>query len=227
MLLAAWLFDQANLVANVIYPRQAEALGRSGDRIGVVTLGLTTAEVIALAMAPCAALLLGPGALVIDWLLPSYRPGLAAAGGLVVAAAALGVAMPLRYALVTLGRTPSMLMATVLAAAAALAGACWFATHGGTLVQIALTSAAAAVFCLMLMLGLCCTAGAPLRLAARVGAAVVYALGGALAIGPAHDAPLGVWCAAAVAWCAGPLAILARAWTVTPDHAGDAGKDRS
>ena len=178
-------------------------------------------------MAPCSALLLGPGTLLIEWLLPSYRPGLAAVSGLVVAAAALGVAMPLRYALVTIGRTPSMLMATVLAAFASLAGACWFATRGGTLVHIAGASAAAAVFCLLLMLALCCAAGGAARGAARVGAAAVYACGGALALGPAHDAPLGVWCAVAAAWCAGPLVMLARRWTVAPSGEDDAGKDAS
>ncbi len=227
MLLAAWLFDQANLVANVIYPRQAESLGRSGDRVGVVALGLGTAEVIALAMAPCSALLLGPGTLVIDWLLPSYRPGLTAASGLVIGAAALGVAMPLRYSLVTLGRTPAMLLATVLAALSSLAGAYWFATHEGTLVHIALSSAAAATFCLVLMVTLCCAAGGPIRSAVRVCVAVVYAFGGAMALGPAHDANLGVWFAGAAAWCAGPMVLLAQRLVSRPLCAGDHGKDPS
>jgi O-antigen/teichoic acid export membrane protein len=208
--MAAWAFDQANLIANVIYPRLGETLGRTSDPTDVHRLGLRTAELIALAMVPCAGLLLSVGVPILDWLLPKYREGLVAAGGLIAAAAVLGVSMPLRYALLTTGRTLSMLAVTGVAAGLSLCAGIWVLSHGGELYDISWTSATAASICLALMVLLC--AGPHRRLWAvstRVLLVSLYTALGACAIGDPRDATPLHWLGVAV-WCIGPSWLLAQ-----------------
>jgi O-antigen/teichoic acid export membrane protein len=159
IVMGAWAFDQSNLVANVVFPRLGEALGRTNDVSNVMRLGLRTAEVIALVMAFCVAALLVAGVPLASWLLPAYRPGLSAAGGLVVAAAMLGVSMPLRHALLTVKRVRSMLAVTVMCAVIALAGASWILhgskdIEGGRLALVSWASAGSAGLLLGITLGL-------------------------------------------------------------------------
>jgi O-antigen/teichoic acid export membrane protein len=213
IMLGAWAFDQSNLIANVIYPRLAETLGRTNDPQAVLRLGLRAAEVVALVMVIVSALLLVAGIRVVEWLLPAFRPGLVAAVGLVTAAAVLGACMPLRYALITIGRTRPMLVATGLCAALSLgAGFALVAqstrADGSDLAWLAWNSAAAAGLCLVFMLGLCCVHAHELRTAAiRVLAAAAYVVVGAALVARLRgNTPLELF--AAVAWSAGPAWLL-------------------
>ncbi|MBI3465838.1 MAG: oligosaccharide flippase family protein [Planctomycetes bacterium] len=210
VVLSAWAFDQSNLLANVVYPRLGETLGRTGNPAAVLRLGLRSAELIALAMVPCAALLLAAGVPAVHWLLPKYRPGLGAVGGLVAAAALMGISMPLRYALITVGRAVWMLLATALAAGASLAGSVWLLNRGGGLNGVSWNSAAAAAICLSLLILLCLAACGDLwPLAVRVAGAAVYGLLGTAKFTYLQDATWPQW-ALLVAWCLGPIGLLAR-----------------
>ncbi len=215
MVMGAWAFDQSNVVANVIYPRLGETLGRTSDPSAVLRLGLRAAEVLALAMIVCSAALLAAGTPVAFWLLPQYRNGLVAAGGMVAAAALLGTAMPLRYALMTIGRTRAMLVATAVSAAVSLAGGIAVLRADAiiaapALARVAWTSAAAAAVCLILILTLCCVGRRELAPAAiRVLAICIYGVAGIAVLGLLRDDSLRCLIVAAVL-CVAPAAYLWR-----------------
>lgn len=213
IVMSAWAFDQSNLVANVIYPRLAETLGRTSDPAAVLRLALNAAQAIALTMVICSAVLLVVGVPVIDWLLPAFRPGLVAASGLIAAAAVLGVAMPLRYALLTIGRTLWMLAATAISAAVSLAGALVLVGRGsdgsgGNLGRVACNSAMASGLCLTAMLVLCCVDRRELWPAAlRIAGAAAYAMVGTLILGSLRG-NRSLELVAAAAWSFGPAWLL-------------------
>jgi hypothetical protein len=116
--------------------------------------------IVALGMVLCAAALLAAGVPLVEGLLPAYRPGLVAAGGLVAAAAFQGISMPLRYAMLTTKRIWPMLAVTGVAATLALAGGIGVLYGsqdrlGADLIRISWTSGGAAAFLLMATLALC------------------------------------------------------------------------
>ncbi len=210
MLLASWAFDQSNLIANVVYPRLAEMMGRTSDAAAVMGMALRAAERMALALIPCCIALVALGSPALAWILPKYQPGLAAAAALVAGSAVLGISMPLRYGLITVGRTFPMLGATALSGAASLAGATWIVRHGGTLSQVAWNSVAADALCLVLLLAL---SGGKRRTAwACVGrvlvASVALVVGAVIVRRPLETGPV-TWIAVGV-WCLVPLSILAQ-----------------
>ena len=215
IVMGAWAFDQSNLVANVIFPRLGETLGRTRDPATVLRLGLRAAEVIALAMVLCAAALFVLGVPLVHWLLPAYRPGLAATGGLVVAACLLGTSMPIRYALLTIQRTQSLLLATGFAASVALGGGIVLLFDSGDLAGanlgwLAWVSAAAAGILLASTLGLCCVVQRELvAAAARVALAVTYLTAGAALIQNLQE-PMPVAVLIAAVWIAIPTWLLVR-----------------
>jgi hypothetical protein len=93
-------------------------------------------------------------------LLPAYRPGLSAVAGMVTAAALAGISMPLRYAMLTVGRTRSMLLVTAMAVAISLVGGIFVLNGsedrlGVRLGFVAWTSAAACGTLLLATLCLC------------------------------------------------------------------------
>lgn len=213
IVMGAWAFDQSNLIANVIFPRLGETLGRTSDPAAVLRLGLRVAEVIALAMVLCSAALLVVGVPIVDRLLPAYRPGLIAAGGMVAAAAFLGISMPLRYALLTIGRTRSMLAVTALAAAVSLGAGIAILSGsadrlGAELGRISWNSAAAATVLLVATLLLCCVGRRELwGSAARVvGAGLYLAVGVMILQSLRGHTPTAVLLAAV--WCLGPAWLL-------------------
>jgi hypothetical protein len=214
IVMGAWVFDQSNLVANVIFPRLGETLGRTSDPAAVLRLGLRVAEVIALAMVLCAAALLVVGVPIVDRLLPAYRPGLIAAGGMVSAAAFLGISMPLRYALLTIGRTRSMLTVTALAAAISLGGGIAILSGstdriGAELGRVSWNSAGAAAVLLVATLILCCVGRRDLwRVTVRVLGAGLYLATGTMIL-PSLRAGVVVTILLAAVWCLGPAWLLA------------------
>jgi O-antigen/teichoic acid export membrane protein len=163
LLLSAWAYDQANLISNVIFPRLGTALGQTGDPAAVFQLALRTAERLAWLMALCAMAVLLVGMPLTARLLPAFRDGLPAAYGAVAAASVLGVSIPLRHAVVTVGRGFQLLAINAAAAATATLG-CWIAVRtGGALSSVAWASTAAASLCLMLLL-VAVTRGVPASL---------------------------------------------------------------
>jgi hypothetical protein len=160
IVMGAWAFDQSNLVANVLFPRLGETLGRTQEPAAVLRLALRAAEIVTLGMIVCAGALLACGIPVVAWLLPAYRPGLGAAPGMVTAACLLGIAMPLRLALLTISRTRSMLAATALAAGLSCTGGLALLQGsddqiGTRLSLVAWNSAAAAGVLLFVTIALC------------------------------------------------------------------------
>jgi O-antigen/teichoic acid export membrane protein len=188
IVMGAWTFDQSNLVAGVLFPRMGETLGRTSDPEYVLRLGLRAAEAIALGMVVCIGALLALGVPIVHAQLPAYRPGLGAAAGMVTAAALLGISMPLRYALLTIGRTRSMLVATGVAAAISLAGGLIMLQGsddqvGTQLGQVAWNSAGAAGVLLVATLGVCVMARRELvPVGWRIVGAAAYLLFGAVAL---------------------------------------------
>ena len=210
MLLAAWGFDQSNLIANVIYPRLAETMGRTSNPAAVLGMALRAAERMALVLVPCCLLLLAVGIPALGWLLPKYRAGLVAASGLVAGSALLGASMPLRYGLITVGRTFSMLAVTGLSAGVCLAGGIWQVRAGGDLSHIAWNSAAADALCFVSLLALCGggrRATWPSMARAVAGGAILLA-GAVLVRRPLETSPL-AWLVVAFASIL-PLCTLAR-----------------
>lgn len=154
LLISAWAYDQANLIANVVFPRLGAALGQTGDASRVVRLGLQASERLAWVMVISSAGLLLAGIPVAAWLLPEYRVGLSAAYGSVAAASLLGVSMPLRHTLVTLGRTHALLCANGLALSVAVVSSVTVVAGGGSLGHLAWASAASAGICLVQLIAL-------------------------------------------------------------------------
>jgi O-antigen/teichoic acid export membrane protein len=210
IMMGAWAFDQSNLVAGVLFPRLGETLGRTKDSVAVLRIGLRAAELVALGLIPCTAALLVFGVPVVDWLLPAYRPGLGAAAGLITAASLLGISMPLRYALLTIGRTRSVLAVTGVAALLSLGGGLFLLhgnndVQGASLVYVAWSSAAAAGVLLASTLGLCVSHRQVAKsLVIKVIVSAVYLAIGAILVPTTQ--PLSVLSiSAALLWIAGPL----------------------
>jgi O-antigen/teichoic acid export membrane protein len=215
IMMNAFAFDQSQMVANVLHPRLGETFGRTNDPSAVFRIGLRSAEVLALALTGCSAGLLAVGVPVVGILLPNFAPGLVAAGGLVAAAAFLGTSMPLRYALMTVGRTRSILITTALAAAVSLAGGVavlrgnWVLA-ASPLASVAWTSAAAAAVSLFAMLAVCMASRIELLPAAlRVISISIYGVAGAGLMSALRDQP--GWCMlAAAGWSIVPVWQLVR-----------------
>ena len=210
MLLGRWAFEQSTLISNVVYPRLAETMGRTSDPEGVLRLGLRTADVLGLVMVPCAALLLVIGMPLLKWLLPDYRPGFEAAGGLVAASALLGISVPLRYALFAVGSAVATFLVTAFATVISLCGAIWMLRTGGGLAHVAWSSAVAGGVSLTLMAMICSRGRRRLwTVAFRLALTSTYmVLGVAVLQAQRWDSP-STWLLA-VGWCVVPGWMLVR-----------------
>jgi|GEM_PF-2249600 len=116
LLISTRVFDQANLVSNVLFPRMGIRLAETRDPDEVLLLGFQGATLLSLMLVPVAVGAALVGVPLTAWLLPRYRPGLTAVWGALVASVALGGSLPLRHALVTLGYSWRMCAAYAAAA---------------------------------------------------------------------------------------------------------------
>lgn len=104
LMVGAQLYGTGNMLAMVMAPRYGELYGRVGNRRPVALLAARSTELqsAALALPAAAAIVVAPSAL--SWLLPAYRPGLAAVAWLVLGTTALVAALPATQYLVAVGR---------------------------------------------------------------------------------------------------------------------------
>ncbi len=122
LLIASRVFDQANLVSNVLFPRMGIRLAETNDTDQVLELGLRGATLLTMLLVPIAAGAAVVGVPLTAWLLPRYRVGLEAVWGALAAATIVGGTLPLRHALVTLGHSWRMCAAYAFAAIAGASG---------------------------------------------------------------------------------------------------------
>ena len=140
-----------------------------------------------------------------------------AVGGLLTAALMQGVSLPIRHALIAVGRTVSVLAVTAGAAATCLLGASAVVAYGGGIAAVAWNSAIVSAGCLALLVVLCwqCQEHYWTRLMA-IAVVSCYLAGGIVAVG-GMGAGVGQILAAAV-WCAPAVAIVARQLRVSGDR---------
>jgi hypothetical protein len=228
IMMGAWAFDQSNLVAGVLFPRLGETLGKTRDPRAVISLGMRAAELVAWGMIPCVAALLAVGIPAVRWLLPAYRPGLVASAGLVTAAALLGTSMPLRYALLTIGRARAVLVLTATSSLMALSAGFLLLygsndTTGGLLAGLSWTSAAAAAVLLVSTITLCAMAGRErIARASRLVAVITYMAAGAATLHVYRDqvmASLGI----AAVWSTVPVVRLIKSYRASTRGDGPIG----
>ncbi len=121
LLISSRVFDQANLVANVLFPRMGVRLAQTQRPEEVLRLSLQAAALLVAALVPVCVAAVLIGLPLTAWLLPRYRSGLDAVWGTLVSAAILGGTLPLRHALVTLKLSWRMCAAYAVAACAGAA----------------------------------------------------------------------------------------------------------
>ncbi len=110
------LFGLGNLLAGVLGPRLAGAWGRTKSRPCVALHAAETTRALALVMALPVGLAVLWGPVVLQWLLPQYRPGLPALKWLALGSLALVLALPGQHALVAVARPGIHLLLSALAA---------------------------------------------------------------------------------------------------------------
>jgi hypothetical protein len=231
IVMGAWVFDQSTVVSNVIFPQLGATLGRTRDPIAVTKLALRAAEHLALGLLAGSAAIMALGIPVIQLLLPNYRPGLAAAGGMVAAAALLGINMPLRYALLTIGRTRAMLAATAASTLLSLAASVCVLRWGARLLSsplagVAWASAGSAFVLFLVTLALCASSRPLWPGACRVACVSLLVVVG-VTILQGLDGHATLTLAAALGFCAVPTWLLARRVELPEWMRRRAGEDRA
>ena len=179
LLIASRVFDQANLISNVLFPRMGIRLAETQDKAQVLELGLYGATLLTMVLVPIAVGAAVVGVPLTAWLLPRYRVGLEAVWGTLAAATVVGGTLPLRHALVTLGRSWRMCAAYAIAATAgASLTLAVLRLHPGSLPAIGWAAASGSLAAAVLLGG--ATAGSEPRLWPQFGVLILviaYVLG--------------------------------------------------
>jgi O-antigen/teichoic acid export membrane protein len=149
------LFGTANLLAMVLAPRFGQLYGRTGEESQVAQLAARHGEFQAVVMFVLGGVAIELGPILLNWLLPAYRPGLESMVRIVPGVIAAGLTLPLSMHLQAVNRprraVAVMTVALVLAASGyhvvltqgwGLAGVAWVGTaaYAVTLVLSAATT---------------------------------------------------------------------------------------